>query len=841
MADINQLESALIKADAAGNADDARAFAAEIRRLRAAAPKEAASQPPQPESSLLSSIGQGVGNAAAGLVRGAGSVGSTIMAAMDARRDLKSGAMPSMAKDRQRRIDMDGGLQEMGAQPDSIMYQGGKLAGEIAGTAGAGGVLGNAVRAVAPGAASMAAALTTSGMKAGATTGLANAATRAAGGAITGGAAAATVSPQDAGWGAGIGAITPGVLQLAGKFGSGVYNAVKGNKPGAGKLLANALGVGEEELAGIIRAANAAPESIVPGSKLTLSQALQQQGANQPSVKMLERIAAGGPGGDALLRRYEDQGAARIMALTEQGAQTYQGAGRQEANNTGNMIGSVLRTQAADEKAATRAAWESVQKRGAQDGVALQLPFDEMDDAMRQLGPGTVGAGSDARAVMSEANKIGIEEIKAVKPLSMKGVQDLVLAVRAAGGINTSSRSGRELAGEIKNLREAGLKNLVRPNQGQSVERMAEKMHEAGFLPDNDPATLLNLLQESASGNKIFSSGSADDAYARMAQMAQGAPPEAGRTPIAVPFDEFQRLRRSSGALGAKVGERAGGETEAGVLNNFNRLLTNRVDDAAAGNLLTGEVMPQGFREQYNAARTMTRESAERYKGGNNISSILRKPVGQDYTLGGDEVMNKLWHGGAGLKDDVTNLKNVLSGDNRDPVMNALGKFIMTDAADKTTASGHFGAALPKYVESRLPGLQEALSGEQYNALTGVAADIRNGEAAASVIGLRGSDTQAKMTRALDAGMIDSALAKTLARFTSAKGLGGETVRNKLSEIVKAHKGKTIAELMANPKAAASALQDATFVQSIDSKTLNLLRGAVSRGAPILGASQSSQ
>lgn len=39
MADLAQLEAALVKADAAGNTDDARAFAAEIRKMRAAAPQ----------------------------------------------------------------------------------------------------------------------------------------------------------------------------------------------------------------------------------------------------------------------------------------------------------------------------------------------------------------------------------------------------------------------------------------------------------------------------------------------------------------------------------------------------------------------------------------------------------------------------------------------------------------------------------------------------------------------------------------------------------------------------------------------------------------------------------
>ncbi|HQT19419.1 MAG TPA: hypothetical protein PLN67_18625, partial [Acidovorax defluvii] len=65
MATLEQLSAALIKADAAGNAADAKVFADEIRRIRAtpAAPAE---------TSFMQDVGQGVGNLAAGALRGAG-------------------------------------------------------------------------------------------------------------------------------------------------------------------------------------------------------------------------------------------------------------------------------------------------------------------------------------------------------------------------------------------------------------------------------------------------------------------------------------------------------------------------------------------------------------------------------------------------------------------------------------------------------------------------------------------------------------------------------------------------------------------------------------------------
>jgi len=197
-------------------------FAAQSKQLAAA----------QPEESLFDDIKQGAGNLAAGAVRGAGSIGSTLLAPYDMAKDALAGKGLSLESNRQRRADIDAGLQTMGAEPDSLMYKGGKLAGEIAGTAGAGGVLGNAVRGVAqsPRALALANALQTGGMRAGTTPGLANMATRMAGGAATGATMAGMVDPEQAGSGAVVGAALPPALMGAGKVGHALARAVSGPK-----------------------------------------------------------------------------------------------------------------------------------------------------------------------------------------------------------------------------------------------------------------------------------------------------------------------------------------------------------------------------------------------------------------------------------------------------------------------------------------------------------------------------------------------------------------------------------------------------------------------------------
>lgn len=180
------------------------------------------------EPSLNDRFLQGAGNVGAGLIRGAGSIGATLLAPVDAAARAM-GVQNDYIGRTDRRQAMDAGLQELGADPNSIAYGAGKLGGEIAGTAGVGSVVAAPLRAAATLApagnatnvlARLAQAAQTGGMSAG--TGAAGAggmAARIAGGALTGGASAGLVDPESAGTGAAIGGALPPALGLVGAAG----------------------------------------------------------------------------------------------------------------------------------------------------------------------------------------------------------------------------------------------------------------------------------------------------------------------------------------------------------------------------------------------------------------------------------------------------------------------------------------------------------------------------------------------------------------------------------------------------------------------------------------------
>lgn len=755
-------------------------------------------------------------NLGAGLIRGAGSIGSTLIRPFE-----------SAQENAQRRQSIDAGLRELtGANPESFGYGAGKLGGELLGTAGVGNLLAVPFRAAPV----VANALQSGGMVAGAKGFMPNLALRAGSGAAVGGASAGLVNPEDANMGAGIGAAAPLVLGGAGRLGSAIYDKVKGSK---GNVLAESLGVSGDELTKLATALRNAPESIVPNSRLTVAQALQSQNANTPAVKMLERTVAGGRSGNPLLTQYENQSLARLAALENQGAQTYQGAAKEEATNVGNKLGALLRTQSADSEIANRLAWEKLNQQALREGTTVQLPLAEMEAAMSPLGRGSAEKGLEARRILSLAKDIGTESLPAIKPIgNVKPQQNLEEFIRSSGGMRTD----KGLTGESRALsnRQSGTTGLINNKSGKTSQQLAEDAYQRGFISEPDSGVLMQALQ-GRGGKNIFANDAvnAEQGWQSMAERAMGDTPDAERVLKAIPFAEAQRLRSSLGGISAKAAER-GTPAEAKVLKDFESALSKRFDDAASGNLLTGESVSPAFMQNYNSARDATRNWHELYNGGNNISSILRKPYGKDYTLTGDEITNKLWHGGAGLAGDVSNLRNVLSVNNVEPAMNNLRQFIMTDAASKTNASGQFGAALPKYVESRMPGLKEALTSEQLNSLTGVARDIQNAEKAANVVGLRGSDTQAKIDRALGAGLLDSEGLKGLSRFLSVKGVGLESLRGKAAESMIKYKGDTLADLLANPQKAAKALENSAFTKQLNNQEIGLLRSSILRASPLL-------
>jgi hypothetical protein len=295
---------------------------------------------PKQEKSLAQEVGQGLGNLAAGAVRGAGSIGATLLAPVDIAKDALAGRGLSLESNRQRRADMDAGLQSLGAEPDSMLYKGGKLGGEIAGTLGAGGAAANVLSRVAPRAAAAAPglveALRTSGMTAGA----GGMGTRMAGGAITGGLSAGLVNPEDAAMGATMGGAFPVVAKGAGMAGERLGSVMRGpaQTPDMAAAIKAARGQGY-----VIPPTQANPtlgNRLLEGLAGKISTAQNASAANQGITNRLAAESLGLPGDTKLT-------ADVLRSVRDAAGQAYQAVG-----NAGTITPGAKYMQALDDIAA---------------------------------------------------------------------------------------------------------------------------------------------------------------------------------------------------------------------------------------------------------------------------------------------------------------------------------------------------------------------------------------------------------------------------------------------------------------------------------------------------------
>lgn len=254
-------------------------------------------------------IAQGIGNLAAGAVRGAGSIGATILSPIDALARAV-GIENSVIGRSDRREAMDTALRMMGANSESMDYATGKLGSEVAGTMGVGGALAKGVATV-PALAPFAKSIATGGFQTGMPPGVLNALTRFMGGGITGAASNALIDPSTAGEGAVLGAVIPGVgapiVQGATKVIGRGYDLLAGNaaKVKAGEIARDVAG---SEI-GRIRAANAAAPSNV-----TAGQAAA--GIDRDVWQAFADLAAGKDTNSVYRKLADDQKRAQLDLLT---------------------------------------------------------------------------------------------------------------------------------------------------------------------------------------------------------------------------------------------------------------------------------------------------------------------------------------------------------------------------------------------------------------------------------------------------------------------------------------------------------------------------------------------
>lgn len=775
---------------------------------------------PKQEPAKDKGVMQGIGNAGAGLLRGAGSIGATLLAPVDIVSDALNGKGLSLDANRQRRADMDSALQGLGAQPDSWMYKGGKIGGEILGTAGAGGVLGN-VAARLGASTPVVQAITSSGFSAGGRTGLAGMATRAAGGALTGGVTAAAVNPEDAATGAALGAALPIAVQGAGKvagaIGRGVRNMRAPVETKAAQKIADLAGMKPEELADAITQQG---PGLIPGYKPTVPQVMQD-----PTISQLQRTLK--TAGTNAIGEAERAQQAQLRAALERVAPIDLSV-QDAAQRAGSAIEDYAKSAY---KSAGKKVTDAFNAVDPFNESAVLLPIDDMVSARsKYLGPGTFGDGTKSAQAIATAQDVGTMALPPVKavPQSAGRVQTLEQAVRSQGGIRPGEYLGREIT-ELgrKQSKTTGLVSKA----GRDVEAMADVMYDRGFIPDNDPATLLDMLRNGG-GRNSYANDAMEAGFQRMADNAAGDLPGADVVRKAVPFETVQNLRSSIGEA-AQQAKLAGSNKEAAALRGMVESIDDSIKRIAGGGAQQGEYFAPDMVSQYKSARELHAAKKLQFETGPQIGMFRQGGDGVQ-ALQGAEIPGKFFNGKRSQADDVAAFKRLI-GDRAD-LAEELKRYAVTEAASTGNVAGDLTSKYLKWMESRSGAARELFSDSEMATLREVGNAVEKSLKAENLGRVSGSDTAQKLAALNNMGLLDNKAVSLLANRIPIVGQFTGPMLSGLRETAIQRQNKQLAGLLADPDALAAALRKST---PGDAGLLRLMRPA-GRGllqvAPVISA-----
>jgi hypothetical protein len=521
--------------------------------------------PAQPKTSLIDDIKQGAGNLAAGAVRGAGNIGQSILTAGEMlpsrlipRVAAGGSIFPDMKADEQQRAKMDLGLQELGANPNSIAYKAGKLGGEIAGTAGVGGLMSGAAR-LSGATPEVIAALRSGGMSGGA-----NLATRAGAGAAVGATSTALIDPnlKDIGWGTALGGALPAIGGLAGYAGNAAGSLVRPFfKKGQERIVGNVLRDFAEN-PNAARANLANSSEIVSGSMPTAATAAGDNGIASLSRAMQnadQRYAS------ELATRQTAQNQARTAAMES------------IAGNTGKLDIA---------KAERDAATDAMRERVLSD--AGVLPVDNIVSSIDKLIANPSNAGKLSQQALNEYRNsiLGASKDGAIDARALYEIRKDI-GTTLEGKLQGESGNLRYAAGQLKNVKgiiddaiDSASKRI--PENALPSNQMMPKTSWADYLQTYTNKSIpINQMEKLDSVLKAAQTGTVD---------SQGGFILSGAKLNNILKNEGDALRKSLSTEQLDILRRVSADLNAGqIANNAGRAVgSNTLQNMAQNQALTG-------------------------------------------------------------------------------------------------------------------------------------------------------------------------------------------------------------------------------------------------------------
>ena len=570
-----------------------------------------------------------------------------------------------------------------------------------------------------------------------------------------------------------------------------VGNLFKSEDSQMAEKLAEQIGIPKDEL---IRVLSQQGPQLIEGYQKTVPQILQD-----PLLSQLQRnLKTAGVQNLGEAEKLQQQQMAQALARVAPS----QGNVFDAAQRAGGAIESYATPARQAATARVRNAFEAIDPFGE---TALYLPISEMEQAAsKYLGEGTFGTGEKASKAIATAKRIGTEVLPEVKLTTQKEAgktQNLEQAIRAAGGI----RPNDYLTGEMKaiGMKDLGTTGLINKN-GKALDHMTELMVERGFLDQEDPAQLLELLR-TKQARKTYASDITDKAFIRQFEASMGEAPGKEVIPKTVPFQTVQNLRSSIGEA-AKVAEAKGANKEAAALGEMITAIDSRINRAAGQSVEAGEYFPKDIADQYRSALNMHKAKIDQFGTGPQVS-MFRQGGDNQASIKGAEIPSKFYSGAMSQADDIKAFKKLIGS--RTDLMDVMKSFAMTEAeATRNATTGNLGDKYLKWLSGRSGANAELLNPSELATVNEVGKMVQNQMITENLGRVTGSDTAQKLATLHKNGMLDSQIVDFLAnKIPVVKSVSGPILTS-LRNASAQQKNEIMARLLANPEAFAKALKE---------------------------------
>ena len=425
----------------------------------------------------------------------------------------------------------------------------------------------------------------------------------------------------------------------------------------------------------------------------------------------------------------------------------------------------------------------------------------------------------------------GITPVKPGREVTM------LQAIKQAGGIDPNAVSSVQLRGELKDLRGTGLGRIMNKG-GKSVEKIAEDLYQRGFLPDEDPATMLNMLRNGEGGTVAVGDGmkSMQSAF----EQAMGDAPKAERIIKSVPYEQVQNFRSSLVSDIQKLKGAPGNKSELAALTAMKKTLDDAVDNVANGGGAAGESFPADIAATWREANAAHAAKKARFNTGPQGSLFRMGADGQSAVQGG-EVPRQFFNSLRSQADDMAAFQNLAQGDKG--ITDALKNYAVTSASD---TQGRLGNLTNAKFNNWLKGHSGAISGlfdpQEQAVFSQIGKHLKTADIADSLNIAKGSNTMQNINAAMSNGLLENPITSFVGnRIPYVKSFAGP-ILDGMKASARKGKAETLGGLLADPQALNDALEKYLRLQGAGGLldyTPNLGAGQMLyRTAPLLSSGQ---